>query len=769
MELFRLLGTVAVENDEANEALDETTEKAEKSHSKIAGAFAKIGSAAIELGKVIAVGLAAASVAVVGITKSAVSSYADYEQLVGGVETLFKDSADTVLEYAKNAYKTAGMSANEYMETVTGFSASLLQSLNGDTQKAAESADMAIKDMSDNANKMGTSMEAIQNAYSGFSKQNYTMLDNLKLGYGGTKEEMERLLADAEKLSGVHYDISNLSDVYEAIHVVQTEMGITGTTAKEAASTISGSVATMKSSWQNLLAGLGSGENVGDLVNQLFESIDTVGTNLLPRIQQILLEISEAITAAAPMIAEKLPKLLSDTLPGLITAAASILNALIPAIVKMLPKVLSALIDGIMQVLPTLLPTVIEGLVDLISAIAEAIPEIIPPLLEALPIVLDTICEGLIELLPVLLDGAVQLFMGIVNAIPIIIERLVPEIPRIVQTIVDSLIANLPIIIAGLIQLALAIVQATPQIIQTLLPMLPVIIESIVNGLLENTPLMLAGAIELFGALLEALLTVGAEIGEAIPEILMAILSGFEPLIEELGFIVDTCWENIQISLSGVGEFFSGMWTNIQNIFSNVGTWFNDQFTKAWNNIKKVFAPWGTFFKGLWDMITKLFGKVGTTIADAISGAVKSAVNTVLKGAIKIINGFISALNAAISVINAIPGVKISKLDKLDTPQLEKGGVLEKGQVGILEGNGAEAVVPLEKNREWIARVSDEMQNQGIGGGSETIGIMKEILSMLQALKEGSENLPEVLTDAMADGLKFDIDNREFARMVKAV
>lgn len=239
-------------------------------------------------------------------------NYAQYEQLVGGVDTLFKKSSKKVQEYASNAYKTAGMSANEYMETVTSFSASLLQSLENDTEAAAEYANMAITDMSDNANKMGTSMEMIQNAYNGFAKQNYTMLDNLKLGYGGTKEEMERLLADADKLSdsfNLQVDASgalvySYADIVDAIHIVQTEMGITGTTAKEAGTTIQGSVDSMKAAWTNLVTGLGD-ENAN--IEQLFDDLvvtitgDGTETNLgvmgtvIPRIKVIFGKVTEAI------------------------------------------------------------------------------------------------------------------------------------------------------------------------------------------------------------------------------------------------------------------------------------------------------------------------------------------------------------------------------------------------------------------------------------------------------------------------------------------
>lgn len=236
------------------------------------------------------------------LIKEALSEGADKQQSLGGIETLFKDSADMVIQAAENAYKTAGMSANDYMETVTSFSASLLQGLSGDTQAAAEVADMALTDMSDNANKMGTSMELIQNAYQGFAKQNYTMLDNLKLGYGGTKTEMERLLADAQKLTGVKYDISNLADVYSAIHVIQGELGITGTTALEASTTFSGSLASMKAAASNVLASLTLGEDVQPALTALGETVFTfVGGNLIPMVGNLMSSLPEVIRSSVSM------------------------------------------------------------------------------------------------------------------------------------------------------------------------------------------------------------------------------------------------------------------------------------------------------------------------------------------------------------------------------------------------------------------------------------------------------------------------------------
>ena len=266
--------------------------------------------------------LAGGATAVGAAVAASVKSYADYEQLIGGVETLFKGSAGTVEKYANNAYKTAGLSANEYMETVTGFSASLLQSLDGDTAKTAKYADKAIRDMADNANKMGTDMASIQNAYQGFAKQNYTMLDNLKLGYGGTKEEMERLLKDAGKLAGQKFDISSYADVIEAIHVIQENMDITGTTAKEAEKTISGSLASMKSAWNNLLPALiKGGDSFDQCVDNLVKSVKAFAGNIMPAIKKGLSGVGKLITELSPIIAKELPSLINSILPSLISSA----------------------------------------------------------------------------------------------------------------------------------------------------------------------------------------------------------------------------------------------------------------------------------------------------------------------------------------------------------------------------------------------------------------------------------------------------------------
>lgn len=310
-----------------------------------------LGKVGIQAGKFLAKGIAVGVAGVGALVTKSVLNYADYEQLVGGVDTLFKDSSGTVQKYADDAFRTAGLSANEYMENVTSFSASLIQSLGGDTGAAAEYANMAIIDMSDNANKMGTDMSSIQDAYQGFAKQNYTMLDNLKLGYGGTKEEMQRLLKDAEKISGQKFDLSSYADVVEAIHVIQENMGIAGTTSKEASETISGSFASMKAAWSNTLTSLIlGGDDFDRCVDNLIDSAKTFGKNIMPAITKALSGVGELIGELAPLIEKELPTLIKTLLPPLLKAATSLIKGVIIA----LPDIISTLIDE----LPTILSEV---------------------------------------------------------------------------------------------------------------------------------------------------------------------------------------------------------------------------------------------------------------------------------------------------------------------------------------------------------------------------------------------------------------------------
>lgn len=365
--------------------------------------MAALGTTAVAVGK----GVAKA-------VKASIEGFGDYEQLVGGVETLFKSSSNEVVKYANNAYKTAGLTANEYMETATSFSASLLQSLNGDTAKAAQVADMAITDMSDNANKMGTDMSSIQNAYQGFAKQNYTMLDNLKLGYGGTQKEMERLLADAEKISGQKYDISNLNDVYQAIHIIQTNIGITGTTAKEASTTIQGSIKAVKSTFQNLITGLADeNANIKQLVGNFTDSVITAGKNIIPRIVTIVKNIGPAISETVTTL-----------LPQLIPVVSELINQLVNGIMQNLKPIIQAAITIVSTLAKALteddtITAIIDATLYLVDSIVGMLrnPEQLQKLIDAAIKITLEIASGLLQMMPQIIDAGLQLIKGLIKGL----------------------------------------------------------------------------------------------------------------------------------------------------------------------------------------------------------------------------------------------------------------------------------------------------------------------------------------------------------------
>lgn len=447
MELFRLFGSFFIDGGkEAEQQLDKIDQKAGGVGSKLGS---MIGTAA-KWGTAIAAGAAAATTAVAGLASAAVSSYADYEQLVGGVETLFKDSAGLVQENAKNAYKTAGMTANQYMETVTSFSAALLQGLGGDTEKAAKVADMAIRDMSDNANKMGTSIEAIQNAYQGFAKQNYTMLDNLKLGYGGTKAEMERLLADAEKLSGQKYDISNLNDVYEAIHVIQTEMGITGTTAKEATGTISGSINMIKAKFEDFKV------SIGETVAPVVQSFLSLVIDNLPTIEGMIGQVIPVISNLMSTILPPVMELSSSLLPVLV----ELFNSLIPVFGD-ITAVMIPLIATFAEMAQSILPPIIK-------LFSQVVSDILPPLLAifnelaklVLPLVMTVfeamlpIIEPIMNTIAAVIRTALALIKGdwesVWNGLKEILSNIWKTIEGIVKTGINFVISGINTFIRGL-------------------------------------------------------------------------------------------------------------------------------------------------------------------------------------------------------------------------------------------------------------------------------------------------------------------------------
>ena len=515
MDVLDLYAKNSLDKSEYDKGLDEASEQSKGFGSKLASG---LGSAVKTVAKVGATAVAAGASAAAAITKQAVSSYADYEQLIGGVETLFGNTYNSVEEYAKatgismdiaadkfeeyqnrsqtvldnanNAYKTAGLSANEYMETVTSFAAALNASLGEYAWQSADYADTAISDMADNANKMGSSMESIQNAYMGFSKQNFTMLDNLKLGYGGTKEEMERLMRDAEKLSGMEIgtlDMNNFADVVDAIHIIQDNLGITGTTAKEASTTISGSLATMKGAWQNTLAAIGEGDmsKISDAIGNLVESAKTFAGNIMPVIQRSLSGISQLITELAPEIAAALPDMVTELLPSLLDAGVQILESLADGILKAIPELLPTitevilkLCDMLVEMLPQLIQVGLQIILELAMGIAQALPELIPAIVNTVL----TIVEYLIDNIDLLIDAAIAIMLGLadglIEALPILIEKA----PEIIIKLVDALIRNAPKLLEAASTLIFKLIEGIVKMFGKIVEVGAQLVEKVKNG-----------------------------------------------------------------------------------------------------------------------------------------------------------------------------------------------------------------------------------------------------------------------------------------------
>lgn len=573
MELFKLHGTIDVDNTSANKALDETSDKGQKTQGTLSKVMSGLGKGAAAVGKAVGAGMVVAGTAVAGLATQSIQAYASYEQLVGGVDTLFKQSSGKVQEYARSAYKTAGLSANEYMETVTSFSASLLQSLGGDTEKAADKANTAITDMSDNANKMGTSMEMIQNAYQGFAKQNYTMLDNLKLGYGGTKEEMQRLLADAEKLSGQKFDISSYADVVDAIHVIQTEMGITGTTAAEASATISGSAGSVKAAWQDLMVAFVSDDlSLDTQINNLIASVETMVTNLLPRIGASLDGIVKMIDKVAPIILAKIPELLSQLLPTIISAA----SALVQQIAELLPELIGVLFSA------DTLNQLITGFTNIIASLAQALPQILQQIVAVLPSAIQSILQSLVTLVPIIIESLVQMIVTLCQNIGQIIEPIIAILPDLIITIIDALLENLPVLIEGAITLIIGLVDAIPQIIEALVDSIPKIIEMLIVALFECREALINGAIKLVGALVGALPQILLSLSQALPKALLGIWNAAKEI-----FVRVPEWfaERFNAAVEGIAKAFSG----VKNALVKPFNWARDKIKEVADKIKGFF------------------------------------------------------------------------------------------------------------------------------------------------------------------------------------
>lgn len=543
-------------------------DQASQGVSRLAG---KLGGGLEAAAKVGVAAVGAASAGIVALTTSAIQSYAEYEQLVGGVETLFKDSAATVQEYASNAYMTAGISANRYMETITSFSASLISALGGDTAAAAEYGNQALIDMSDNANKMGTDMDVIIQTYQSLSRGNFAMLDNLKLGYGGTKAEMERLIADANAVKVANGEMADLSidsfaDMTEAIHIIQTEMGITGTTAAEASETISGSIGAMRAAWQNLVVGIADDNaDFETLIDNMISTVETASNNILPRIEVALNGVARLIDAILPEFAARIPAVIADTLPVIVEAAVSIVQSLVEGIsdnAEMLTQSamdsVGVIISGLIEMLPLLLTTGADIIMTVVQGLANELPNAIPKVTSSLLALVDSmsspsmissfigagvtiltsLVNGISSMLPQLIGASVDAIDSFIATIAEMLPLLVESGVDIIVSLVNGLAEHAPTLIPTIVDSILVLVTAmtSPDVLIPLLDAGLTLIVSLVTGIIAALPKLVESAPTIVSNLVDAII-------DAVPEIVDA---GFD-LIEGL-------WDGI----SGAGEWLKG-------------------------------------------------------------------------------------------------------------------------------------------------------------------------------------------------------------------
>ena len=713
--------------------MNESMKDATNSASKMSSVMKGIGSSAIKVGKGLAVAGAAAATAVTALVSKSVGAFADYEQLTGGVETLFgaggrsveeyaqsvgksvsdiqgkydslMSAQNAVLENANKAYMTAGMSANEYMDTVTGFSASLISSLGGDTSKAADYANSALVDMSDNANKMGTDMESIKNAYQGFAKQNYTMLDNLKLGYGGTQEEMKRLLSDAEKLTGQRYDISSFADITQAIHAIQTQMDITGTTAKEASTTISGSWGSLKAAFENTLVGLTTGGEMFDQsLDALVDSAKTFGQNVIPAITGALSGVGSLIESLAPVIVAELPSMVSDILPHLVSATKSLVTGLI----SQLPALGKAVLDAIPSIFDGMTDVIGESSVGKLKGSFEGLKNTITDTFSNIGPMLKDFCEGGISTFCDALSTAMDLASGAIS----VIEALSPVIGAVAGAIITYKGA---VLLWNAAETAKNVVMGISTAAQWAL-----------NVAMTANPIGIV------------IVAIGALVGAFI--VLWNKSEGFRNfwinLWEKVKAIVTSAWEGIKAGfekikngISAVKEKVSTMWNGVKEKTSELWGGVKNAVSEKLNNIKSAYDAHGGGLKGAtfaaiegvkeyyrtgYDAINQLTGGKLGEVVNAVGAkmeAVKSKFgeafgnvkNTVMTIFENIKNGIVEKITAAVdtvkNVFTKISDTVSSVWDKIKS-LLKAPKIVQTGTVTVM---GVDTPIP-KFGLDWNAK-----------------------------------------------------------------
>ena len=628
MEIFKLVGSIFVDSDDAQKSIHKTDQKA--------GALAKtlggVGKVAGAFGKAFAAGTAVATGALVALGKKSVDAFAEYEQLVGGTELMFGKAYDYIADKAANAYATVQMSQNDYLQQVNGFATGLKTAMGGNEQAAAELADRIITAEADIVAATGNTQENVQNAFNGIMKSNYTMLDNLQIGITPTKQGFQDLIDkvnawNAENGKATQYTIDNVADCQSALVDYIDMVGMSGYAQREASGTIQGALAMTKAAWSNLMTGLANGSSDMDqLMDNLINSGTALIGNLEPVISTFLEKIPVLISTAGEVIVQYLPNVFETALPPLIGGATKLVSSLVQVLPSLLSTVTSTIVAS--------MPDIISGFMQIAEGLTQAIPQLLQQFLSALP-----------ALIPELANGAVQLIVMLTAMLPQIIQPIIDNLPSIIQSIMNAIVSNLPIIIQGLIQLMVSIVAALPDIIRALIESIPIIIEGIVKALIQCIPQLIVGIgqvcwelirsiFEIFGAgdvadsiagafqqAWELIKVVWDKVKPYFEVIWTGIKAVFSVVKEVLGGAFGVAWTAIKAVWDTVTGFFKAIWDTIAGIFSVVGNVLTGNWSEAWEGIKGIAGTWGEFFKGVWEGIKSVFGAVGSWFSDIFSSA----------------------------------------------------------------------------------------------------------------------------------------------------
>lgn len=727
--------------------LDKTKKEVE---SKAGGIGEKLksglGSAGKAAAKTIAALAAAGGAAIVGLSKKSLELGADWEQQVGGAETLFKDAANDVLANAGRAFDTAQISQNEYMHTVTSFAAAMTTSLGGNMTKAAQMADQAVIDMADNANKMGTDMASLQWAYQGFAKQNYTMLDNLKLGYGGTKSEMERLLADAGKIAGTKFDIGNFADVTQAIHVMQVQMGIAGTSAKEGTETVSGSLNRLKASWSDLLTVMtvsgGDSKTMNKYFKEVIENVKIFGKNVLPMLKQVLGGIANLAAELLPEAAQAIAEMLPAIIPDLAKAISDIVVALANA----LPQSIAALVQAIVAIAPDL----VTALITCVTAVVGMLPKLMPQIIQLITGIANALTAP--QNLMAIIKAGIILFMELVKAVPQIAGALIQSVGSLINSVVTIIGEGfgpagtfIGQVMSGIGALFGQIGASLGAFLSQIWAVLSGVASTVYNIVLEPIANFVSNVfiaiVAIVSNLIQGVINVVAPIVSWVYNTILAPIMNFVGTTTAFirgVFSTLVSWLNYAI-INPIRNFFNGLWNNvrgaaagavngIRGVFGALAGWFNGV----------VISPIRNAFNRLGDGIKAVFNAVRGAIQktfSTIGGVVKAPVNGIISGA----NGLISRINS-LKVPDWVPGIGGKSPHFGLLPRLAQGGYAN-GETGAIIGEaGREVVIPLERNTDnWSGLLASalsskmEAEESGASGRPITVQMTNEINNEMDA------------------------------------